>query len=221
MMIAMPEPARPYLALGDSYTVGEGVEPSQAWPRVLARLLEDRGHRLGNPTIVARTGWTTDELLEAAVGATCPSNPALVTLMAGVNDQYRGRPIVELKAGFRRLLEIVAERAHSSRLLVLSIPDWGATPFASGRDRGAIAAAVDSFNAEERMLVHAAGARWLDVTSLSRRAAADPALVAADGLHFSSLAHRLVAEAALEPALEILDFLEDQPEGFSSGGGSA
>ena len=221
MMIAMPEPARSYLALGDSYTVGESVEPSEAWPRILARLLEDRGQRLGSPTIVARTGWTTDELLEAAAGTISPPNPALVTLMVGVNDQYRGRPIGELRGGFQRLLEMVVERAPSSRLLVLSIPDWGATPFASGRDRGAIAAAVDSFNAEERVLVHAAGARWLDITPLSRKAAADPALVAEDGLHLSSLAHRLVAEAALEPALRILGFPESRPEGFSPGGGSA
>ena len=221
MMIAMPEPAPSYLAFGDSYTVGEGVEPSEAWPHFLIRLLEDRGHRLEGPTIVARTGWTTDELLEAASGAVCPPDPALVTLMVGVNDQYRGRPIGELRAAFRHLLEMVAERAPSSRLLVLSIPDWGATPFAAGRDRDEIAAAVDTFNAEERSLVHSAGARWLDVTPLSRKAAADPALVAGDGLHFSALAHRLVAEAALSPALQILGKLAGRPEGFSPGRGSA
>ncbi|MFN2238769.1 MAG: SGNH/GDSL hydrolase family protein [Thermoanaerobaculia bacterium] len=217
----MPRPAPPYLAFGDSYTVGEGVEPSEAWPRVLARLLGDRGHRLEEPTIVARTGWTTDELLEAALGTISPPNPALVTLMVGVNDQYRGRPVGELRAGFHRLLGMVAERAPASRLLVLSIPDWGATPFASGWDRNAIAAAVDTFNAEERALVHAAGARWLDVTPLSRKAAADPALVAGDGLHFSSHAHRLVAEAALAPVLQILGNIEARAEGFPLSGGSA
>lgn len=221
MMIAMSKPVRSYLALGDSYTVGEGVVPSQAWPRVLARLLEDRGHRLGSPTIMARTGWTTDELLEAAAGSISPPTPALVTLMVGVNDQYRGRPIGELRAGFQRLLEMVAERTPSSRLLVLSIPDWGATPFASGRDRGAIASEVDSFNAEEKALVRAVGARWLDITPLSRKAADDPALVADDGLHFSSLAHSLLAEVALEPVLQILGSPEGFPEGFSSGDGSA
>lgn len=217
----MPESASPYIAFGDSYTVGEGVEPSEAWPHVLIRLLEDRGRSLEGPTIVARTGWTTDELLEAAVGASSPPNPALVTLMVGVNDQYRGRPLDELRKGFESLLEMVAKRAPSSRLLVLSIPDWSATPFAAGRDRGAIAAAVDAFNAEERELVDAAGARWLDVTPLSREAAADPALVAGDGLHFSRLAHRLVAEAALAPVLQILGNLESRPEGFLPGGGSA
>lgn len=201
----MPEPASPYLAFGDSYTAGEGVEPSEAWPRVLVRLLADQGRRLEGPTIVARTGWTTHELLEAADASISPPDPALVTLMVGVNDQYRGRPLSELREGFQRLLAMVAKRAPSSRLLVLSIPDWGVTPFAAGRDRKAIAATVDSFNAEERALVHAARARWLDITPLSRAASSDPALVAGDGLHFSSFAHRLVAEAALAPALQILE----------------
>ena len=221
MMVAMPEPSRAYLALGDSYTVGEGVEPAEAWPCVLVGLLEERGYRLESPAILARTGWTTDELLEAAEGTTVPPNPALVTLMVGVNDQYRGRPVSELRRGFQRLLEMVAQRAHLSRLLVLSIPDWGVTPFAAGRDRSAIAAAVDTFNGEEMGLVEAAGARWLDIAPLSREAASNPALVAEDGLHFSPLAHRLVAEAALEPALEILASRNDPPEGFGAGGGSA
>jgi lysophospholipase L1-like esterase len=218
MMTSMPKAAPAYLALGDSYTVGEGVEPSESWPRVLTRLLGDRGRQLAAPSIVARTGWTTDELLESAAGAILPPDPALVTLMVGVNDQYRGRPLGELREGFERLLEMVAMKVPTSRLLVLSIPDWGATPFAAGRDRSAIAAAVDSFNAEEREMVRTAGARWLDITPLSRKTAAEPALVAGDGLHFSPLAHRLVAEAALTPALDILKGL---PEGFLPGGGSA
>ena len=204
MMAGMPEASRAYLALGDSYTVGEGVEPSETWPFVLVRLLERLGHCVDGPTVVARTGWTTDELLEVAEGTTFPPSPALVTLMVGVNDQYRGRPVSEVRAGFGRLLEMVMQRAPSSRLLVLSIPDWGVTPFASGRDPGAIAAAVDAFNDEEKGLVYAAGARWLDITPLSREAASNSDLVAGDGLHFSPLAHRLVAETALEPALEIL-----------------
>jgi lysophospholipase L1-like esterase len=221
MMLTMREPAPTYLAFGDSYTVGEGVEPTEAWPHVLIRLLEDRGYRLEGPAIIARTGWTTDELLEAARSAISGSDPLLVTLMIGVNDQYRGRPVDELREGFQRLLEMAAERAPSSRLLVLSIPDWSVTPFASGRDRGAIAAAIDSFNVQEKALAQQAGARWLDVTTLSRRAAADPAFVAEDGLHFSSFAHRLVAEAALTPALQIVGSLERRAEGFSPGGGSA
>ncbi|MFN2443554.1 MAG: SGNH/GDSL hydrolase family protein [Thermoanaerobaculia bacterium] len=206
----MQNASRTYLALGDSYTAGEGVAARESWPHVLNGLLEARGHRL-DLSVVARTGWTAAELHEAARNAPLPAKPALTTLLVGVNDQYRGLPIESFREELGRLLELVAGRGPSSRLLVLSIPDWGVTPFATGRDRAAIALSIDSFNETARTLALASGARWIDITPLAREAAGNPALLAGDGLHFSPLAHRLLAESALSPALEIL---EVSPEGF-------
>lgn len=210
-MNAMQNARRTYLALGDSYTAGEGVGARESWPHLLNGLLEARGHRL-DLSVVARTGWTAAELHEAARSAQLPAKPALTTLLVGVNDQYRGLSIESFREELGRLLDLVAGPTPSSRLLVLSIPDWGVTPFANGRDRAAIALSIDSFNETARTLALASGARWIDIAPLSREAAGNPALLAEDGLHFSPLAHRLVAESALPPALDIL---EVSPEGFS------
>ena len=177
-----------YLALGDSYTIGEGVAPEARWPVQLAALLRARGLALDPPAIVARPGWTTGELA-AAIEADPPAGTfELVSLLAGVNDQYRGLPLESFRAGQRALLgrAITYAGGDAARVLAVSIPDWGVTPFAAGRDRGAIAHAIDAFNAAARESAAAAGARWLDVTGVSRRAAESPALLAADGLHPSA-----------------------------------
>jgi lysophospholipase L1-like esterase len=167
-----------YLALGDSYTIGESVDASERFPVQLARTLN-----LGDPVIIAKTGWTTDEL-NAAIDAANPQGPFdLVTLLIGVNNQYRGRPADEYRTQFAALLQraIGFAGGHASKVIVVSIPDWGVTPFAEGRDRAKIAREIDLFNAINREEAQRAGAKWVDITPISRRS--DPALVAADGLH--------------------------------------
>lgn len=167
-----------YLALGDSYTIGESVDPAERFPVQLARLLG-----LREPQIVARTGWTTDEL-DAAIDAARPQGPFdLVTLLIGVNNQYRGRSVDEYRTQFAALLQraIGFAGGNPANVVVVSIPDWGVTPFAQGRDRAQIAREIDQFNAVNREEAQRAGATWVDITPISRRA--DPALVAADGLH--------------------------------------
>ncbi|MEO6877360.1 MAG: SGNH/GDSL hydrolase family protein [Gemmatimonadaceae bacterium] len=187
------------LALGDSYTIGEGVTAEERWVSRLAELLQARGVRLQPAMIVARTGWTTDELL-AAIDAADPRGPFdLVTLLIGVNDQYRGRTTDDFRPGFRTLLAraIAFAGDRVDRVLVLSIPDWSVTPFARGRDAANIAAEIDAFNAVCRNETLAVGASYVDITPISRTAADDAGLLAGDGLHPSGRMYAAWAELAL------------------------
>ena len=188
-----------WLALGDSYTVGEGVAGSERWPERVAERLRSGGAAWTPPRVLAATGWITEELLAVmARERVWPVTErfALVSLMVGVNDQYRGRDAAAFTRSFGECLERAVALAGDSaaRVVVVSIPDWGVTPFAAGRDREAIARDVDAFNAIERARVGAAGAHWCDVTALSRRHGSDPAFLAADGLHPGPAAYAAWAE---------------------------
>jgi len=198
------------LALGDSYTIGESVAIDERWPVRLAALLRRHGIVVAEPTIIARTGWTTDEL-SGAIDATRPA-PAgpydVVTLLIGVNNQYRGRSADEYRQHFGALLRraIGYAGSNASRVIVFSIPDWGVTPFAAqnGRDPSAVASEIDAFNAVNRDETETVGARYVDVTPVSRRAKTDPGLIAADGLHPSGSMYDAWARLALPVALEVL-----------------
>jgi lysophospholipase L1-like esterase len=179
-----------YLALGDSYTIGESVEPAQRWPAQLAARLRERGFPLEDPLIIATTGWTTGDLSHALV-QTGPLGPFdLVTLLIGVNNQYRGRSEEEYQRQFRVLLQrsITYAGDDPTRVIVLSLPDWSVTPFASalGAEQNSlarIAAQIDRLNVINQAEAERSGAYYLYVTSLSREASIDRSLVAADGLH--------------------------------------
>lgn len=197
-----PVPELRYLALGDSYTIGEGVAPADRWPEHLVRLLAMHGVRVAPPEIVATTGWTTDELAAGIDAAALRPSYDLVSLLIGVNNQYRGRPVEEYREEFRDLLERAVHLAGApERVLVLSIPDWGVSPFAEGRDRARLAAEIDRFNAVNREEAGRASARHVDITPASRLAAGAPDLTAADGLHPSGVMYGLWAERALPHAL--------------------
>lgn len=210
MIAAAPAPAPAaeirILALGDSYTIGEGVAEADRWPVRLAAMLRARGLSVGAPRIVARTGWTTDELSAGIDGARPDSNYDLVTLLIGVNNQYRNRGEQEYRTEFKALLAraIAFARGKSSRVIVVSIPDWGVTPFANGRDRPAISRAIERFNAINREEASTAGVAYADITPLSRRAAADPSLVAADGLHPSAAMYASWLDVIFPLALRVL-----------------
>ena len=197
-----------FLALGDSYTIGEAVDPADRWPSQLAAQLRQNGIELADPAIVARTGWTTGELNAGIEDADPPGVFDFVTLLVGVNNQYRGRSVEEYAVEFRRLLEraIGFAGARPSRVIVVSIPDWGVTPFArqSGRDLRRIADEVDAFNAVGREEAGRAGVRFVDVTAVSRQAAADPNLTAGDGLHPSRAMYKEWTAVILPAALEAL-----------------
>ena len=183
---------RLYLALGDSYTIGEGVDPGDRWPARLTAALRSSGTPIARLQFIAHTGWTTAELLAAIAAALPPPPPIhdLVTLLIGVNDQYRGYGVGAFRSGFELLLARAIELAAMDprRVVVVSIPDWSVTPFAGSDPRGrpAIAAEIDAFNAIARRLATASGAAFVDVTGDSRRAAHDGDLLAADSLHPSA-----------------------------------
>jgi lysophospholipase L1-like esterase len=192
---------RRFLALGDSYTIGEGVADQERWPNQLVRLLRAEGTEIGDPHIVARTAWTTDELADA-INGNAPKGPFdLVSLMVGVNDQYRSRPVQQFDTEFDKLLATAVGFAGSAdRLLVISIPDWGATPFAQDRDRSVISAEIAAYNFSARKKAETAGAHWVDVTAISRSMLTEPALVAVDGLHPTAEMYRRWADAILPAA---------------------
>ncbi len=195
-----------YLALGDSYTIGERVDPTLRWPVQLADLLRGQGLEVGAPEIIARTGWTTDELSDA-IDAAAPTGPYdLVSLLIGVNNQYRGRAVAEYREQFVFLLNRAVGFAggRPERVLVLSIPDWGVTPYAQGRDRAGIGEQIDAFNAVAAEETSRAGAVYVDVTPNSRLAADDAALIAPDGLHPSGAMYAAWAALALPAACRAL-----------------
>jgi lysophospholipase L1-like esterase len=181
------------LALGDSYTIGEGVGTEDRWPMQLAALLRTHGLRVAEPKSIARTGWTTDELAAAIANTDVEERYDLVTVQIGVNNQFRGRSVDEYRAQFRALLAraIGLAGGRAGHVIVVSIPDWGQTPFAARRDRGRIGLDIDAFNAVNRDETARSGSRYVDITTISRRAADEADLVVADKLHPSA---RMYAE---------------------------
>jgi len=194
-----------WLALGDSYTIGEGVADAARWPLQVAAALRAEGIAMTGPDIIATTGWTTDEL-DAGIDAAAPQGPYdLVSLLIGVNDQYRGRPLADYLPAFEGLLQraIGFAGGKHGRVLVLSIPDWGVTPFAraQGRDAARIAAELDAYNGAAAEACTHAGVAFVDITPISR---AHCALLADDGLHPSADMYARWAEAALPTARMLL-----------------
>lgn len=194
-----------YLALGDSYTIGESVDETERWSMQLADLLTKEDYST-EVTIIARTGWTTDELWQGIQAQEIERPYDLVSLLIGVNNQYRGRDIEEYREGFIFLLEKSIEYAggDANRVFVLSIPDWGVTPFAGGRDSKQIAMEINQFNAINRAETEKLGAHYIDITPISREAVSDPSLIASDGLHPSGKMYTEWAKLALPMVLEVL-----------------
>lgn len=194
-----------YLALGDSYTIGESVPETERWPIQLAKLLESEGLEV-EVTIIARTGWTVEELWQGIQAREVDPPYDLVSLLIGVNDQYRGYEIQEYRKQFVFLLNKAIEYAGGdpNHVIVLSIPDWGVTPFAAGRDREQVARQIDEFNSVNRAEAEKAGVYYVDVTPRSREAAEDETLIASDGLHPSGKMYAGWAEMVLPTVLKII-----------------
>ncbi|MDB5061059.1 MAG: hypothetical protein JWP67_902 [Mucilaginibacter sp.] len=178
-----------YLALGDSYTIGESVLAKESFPYQLVAELTKAGYPISQPEIIATTGWTTDELINAInTSDTKDKKYDMVTLLIGVNNQYRGYNQETYRAEFIQLLNTAIAHANGNKnhVFVLSIPDWGVTPFADGRDRSQIALEIDQFNAINKQETQKAGVAYVDITPISKQAANDPSLNADDGLHPSA-----------------------------------
>ena len=177
-----------FLALGDSYTIGESVAESERWPMQFVELMKAAGKDFETPEIVAKTGWTTDELSRAIADANPKGPYDMVSLLIGVNNQYRNYSPQLYKKEFILLLEQAISFAgnNTNHVVVLSIPDWGATPFAEGRDRAKIALEIDHFNSINREIAGAYGVTYIDITPHSRIAETNASIVAEDKLHPSA-----------------------------------
>lgn len=198
-------PTLTYLALGDSYTIGESVEPQASFPYKLAARLNTNNYQVGTPTIIARTGWTTADLIDAISQASLQKTYGIVTLLIGVNNQYQHQDIALYKTQFAQLLNTVINFAGGNKkhVFVLSIPDWSVTPYAasSGRDIAQIATEINQYNVINKSQSLEAGVNYTDITPISRRAATDPSLVAADGLHPSAAMYNLWVNKMLDQVL--------------------
>jgi hypothetical protein len=172
------------LFLGDSYTIGEGLPLAASYPYQTIQLLRRGGYPFYAPELIARTGWTTDELLTAIGQTTLLPSYSFVSLLIGVNNQYRGRDSRDYAREFTGLLRLALDLAGSPhRVFVLSIPDWGVSPFAAGRDRSLIARGIDDYNAVAHAICVQEATTFIDITTHSRTTGADPAAFVADGLH--------------------------------------
>lgn len=177
-----------YLALGDSYTIGEKVNPEENFPNQAAALLREKGIQITDPFIIAKTGWTTDELNEAIQKAALKETFDFVTLLIGVNNQYRGKTVADYAPEFESLLRQAIAFAGNDplKVAVLSIPDWGITPYAEGRDRQHVAWEIDAYNQVNRTIASKHHIHYIDITPWTRQAVADSSLLAEDGLHPSA-----------------------------------
>lgn len=176
-----------YLALGDSYTIGEAVSNRGAFPYQLVDRLKEQGQIYAEPEIIATTGWTTDELIKAIEDKNLNRKYDLVTLLIGVNNQYRGYSKDNYRVEFKELLQTAISYADGLKqhVFVISIPDWEVTPFAQkgNRDTAKISAEIDAFNAVNKEEALKAGVAYIDITPGSKKAASDLSLLAEDGLH--------------------------------------
>ena len=174
-----------YLAFGDSYTIGESLPLEDNFPHQTVPLLRKKGIFITDPEIVAKTGWTTDELIDAISKRSLKSSYDFVSLLIGVNNQYRGRDIANYQKEFEELLLQAIQFAGGKpeHVFVLSIPDWGATPFAEGRDRKKIEREIDQFNAANLKIAQQYKVHYLEITAGTREAKQDLSLLAEDKLH--------------------------------------
>lgn len=195
-----------YLALGDSYTIGESVPVAENFPYQTVQLLRRSGYDFHAAEIIAQTGWTTDELQVGINSSLFRKQYDMVSLLIGVNNQYRGRSVEAYAGEFGSLLEqaIAFAGNQPSHVFVLSIPDWGVTPFAEDRDRQQIAKEIDAYNAANRSIAENHLVHYIDITPGSRKALQDRTLLAPDNLHPSGKEYSIWAEqlaAAIEQQL--------------------
>lgn len=184
-----------YLALGDSYTIGESLPLHESFPYQVVQLLRRQGLSFHAPEIVAKTGWTSNELAEHILHTSLNDTYDFVTLLVGVNNQYRGLSIEDFTTDFQFLLRKAIHFAGdlAARVTVLSIPDWGVTTYAEKRDGKKIGAEIDAFNKVCAAASREMKTNYIDITQETRKAASDKTLLAADGLHYTAKEHALWA----------------------------
>ena len=184
-----------FLALGDSYTIGESVAESERWPEQLVKVLNAKGHSIERPRIIATTGWRTDQLKKAIEDAHLQNEYGLVSLLIGVNNQYQKKTTESYAPEFEELLNIAITLAGGKKenVFVVSIPDYGYTPFGKPK-QAEISKAIDQFNEVNKTITLKAGIQYFNITDLTRKGLEDPSFVAGDGLHPSGKMYTLWVE---------------------------
>ncbi len=195
-----------YLALGDSYTIGESLPLYESYPYQTVQLLRESGHAFDAPEIIAKTGWTSFELAEQILHTHLNESYDIVSLQIGVNNQYRELPVTDFREEFRFLLHkaIHLSGNRPGRVVVLSIPDWGVTPFAKGKNGRKIAAEIDVFSAVCKEETEIQKAVFIPITDASRMVGNNPSLLAHDQLHYSAKVYAQWAELLAGKILECL-----------------
>lgn len=198
-----------YLALGDSYTIGEGVPENDRYPvQLVNELMTAENLNFSAPQIIAKTGWTVDEL-DAGINSASTKSEGydLVTLLIGVNNQYRGRPVADFEKEFEAMLQraIKFARGKKDHVVVLSIPDWGVTPFAINRksDQAKVAKEIDAYNAAKEAVCNKYKITYIDITEDYRAIGARPEMVVEDQLHPSGLVYQRWMEKLLKEVKKI------------------
>ena len=177
-----------FLALGDSYTVGEGVSYEESWPSQFVDYALDRGIYFKNPELIAQTGWKTYDLLNAIKSSNLSVKYDFISLLIGVNNQFNSRPLSEFEDDLNEILtEINYLKKGNSKVIVISIPDWGYSPYGSSYDRERISDEIDQFNNILKKISEQNNLNFVDVTQISRLAIKEPNLIAEDKLHPSGL----------------------------------
>ncbi len=185
-----------WLALGDSYTIGEGVPLYESYPYQTLELLRAKGFPFDAPEIIAKTGWTTGELLARLEKHTLQPRYDLITLLIGVNNQYRGLPIDAYEYELKQLLDLAKDKG--GKIVVISIPDWGVTPFAAERDQEKIASELDVYNEINSRMAGEYGAGYVDITGIYREKGALEEMVVEDKLHPSGTMYEIWSDELLK-----------------------
>lgn len=193
--MVLSQTQKKYLALGDSYTIGESVLEAERWPNQLAEKLNQKNILVAKPTIIATTGWRTDNLSNAMTIAKLKPEYDLVSLLIGVNNQYQGKPSDQYAKEFEELLKasIALAKGKSENVFVVSIPDYGFTPFGE-KNKEKISGEVDIFNAINKRIAEQYKVKYINITDISRKGLEDGSLVAGDRLHPSGKMYSLWVE---------------------------
>ena len=177
-----------FIALGDSYTIGEGVNQNERWPNQFVDVAYENGVDFDQPMIIAETGWKTYDLLNAINQTNFTKKYDYISLLIGVNNQFNSRPIDEFEEDLNKLMdEMKRIKKNDGSIIIISIPDWGYTPFGESSDMSDISEQINLFNSSLRKFATTNGLKYVDVTEISRRGINEPDLITNDNLHPSGI----------------------------------